>query len=290
MSPIVKQQTEKKKLPAKYWLLIFGTICVLLMALTFLFDFRLTATNVVVGYTLVPFQKGLSEVGLYFASKSDMIESMKKLSAENDELRAKVDALVIENASLQQDKYELSSLRELYQLDNTYADYKKTGARVISGSGNNWFNTFGIDKGTKDGIKMNMNVMAGSGLVGRITDVGPNWAKVSCIIDDTSNVSCMVLSSSDTLMVSGDLEAMDLGYIRFSQLEDPNNRVVVGDKVVTSNISDKYVPGILVGYISYIETDSNNITKSGYITPVVDFKHLSEVLVILEEKEIIPEN
>ena len=58
-------------------------------------------------------------------------------------------------------------------------------------------------------------------------------------------------------------------------------------KVVTSNISDQYLPGILIGYISSINTDSNNLTKSGYLTPVVDFEHLDEVLVIMELKQQI---
>ena len=57
----------------------------------------------------------------------------------------------------------------------------------------NWFSTFTIDKGSKDGIAADMNVMAGSGLVGIVTEVGPTWAKVRSIIDDSSNVSAMVL-------------------------------------------------------------------------------------------------
>jgi rod shape-determining protein MreC len=62
-----------------------------------------------------------------------------------------------------------------------------------------------------------------------------------------------------------------------------------GDKVVTSNISDKYLPGILIGYIETINRDSNNLTKSGYIIPAVDFEHLSEVLVITDKKQKIGE-
>ena len=56
---------------------------------------------------------------------------------------------------------------------------------------------------------------------------------------------------------------------------------------MTSNISDKYLPGILIGYISSINKDANNLTKSGYITPAVDFEHLEEVLVILEQKQTV---
>ena len=78
---------------------------------------------------------------------------------------------------------------------------------------------------------------------------------------------------------------MSQGMIAFSKLVDNNNKAAVGDKVVTSNISNHYLPGILIGYISNIETDSNNLTKSGYLSPSVDFEHLEEVLVILETKE-----
>ena len=142
-----------------------------------------------------------------------------------------------------------------------------------------------INKGSNDGLMIDMNVMAGSGLVGRIVDVGPNWAKVMSIIDDNSNTSGMVLSTSDNLMVRGDLELYADGLISFEKLTDSADRVVEGDKIVTSNISDKYLPGILIGYISSINVDSNNLTKSGLITPAVDFEHLEEVLVITQMKQ-----
>ena len=57
--------------------------------------------------------------------------------------------------------------------------------------------------------------------------------------------------------------------------------------MVTSYISEKFLPGILIGYIDELNNDANNLTKSGYITPVVDFRHLQEVLVILETKEYV---
>ena len=127
--------------------------------------------------------------------------------------------------------------------------------------------------------------MAGSGLVGIVTEVGPTWATVRSIIDDSSNVSGMVLSTSDRCIVNGDLTLMNDGKIRFEQMENNENEVAVGDQIVTSYISDKYLQGILIGYISEVNVDSNNLTRSGYITPVVDFKNLQEVLVITTTKE-----
>ena len=66
--------------------------------------------------------------------------------------------------------------------------------------------------------------------------------------------------------------------------------VAEGDKIVTSDISEKFLPNILVGYIKSINRDSNNLTKSGQITPAVDFEHLSVVLVITDRKQVVDES
>ena len=284
MSPIIRKKGEKFTLPSKYLLLIITFICICMMVVTFTDMFHDSLGNVV-GYVTVPFQNGITEVGTWLSDKSDELSQIRILLQENKELRQKVDELTIENTMLQQDKYELNQLRELYKLDEEYSGYEKVGARIIAWDGGNWFHSFTIDKGKDDGLAVDMNVMAGSGLVGRIVAVGKNWAKVTSIINDNSNVSGMVLSTSDNLIVCGDLELMSQGLIRFEQLVDSKNQVVEGDKIVTSNISDKYLPGILIGYISSMEMDSNNLTKSGYATPAVDFQHLEEVLVILETKQ-----
>jgi rod shape-determining protein MreC len=286
MSPIVRRKGDKFTLPSKYWLLLITLLCIGMMVITFTTDIFTGSIGTAAGYLTVPFQNGITQVGTWLSDKSDELAQIRDLLAENQELKKQVDELTIENTMLQQDKYELNNLRELYKLDDEYSQYQKIGARIISWDGGNWFHSFTINKGTQDGLEVDMNVMAGSGLVGRVVAVGKNWAKVTSIINDNSNVSGMVLSTSDNLIVSGDLELMSQGLIRFEQLVDSDNQVVEGDKIVTSNISDKYLPGILIGYISSMEMDSNNLTKSGYATPAVDFQHLEEVLVILETKQM----
>ena len=285
MSPIVKRKGEKFTLPSKYLLLIITILCICVMVITFTTDIFNGTLGTIVGYVTIPFQNGITEVGTWMSDKSDELSQIRMLLEENQELKRQVDELTIENTMLQQDKYELNHLRELYQLDDEYSEYDKVGARIIAWDGGNWFHSFTINKGEEDGLEVDMNVMAGSGLVGRIVSVGKNWAKVTSIINDNSNVSGMVLSTSDNLIVSGDLELMSQGLIRFEQLVDSDNQVAEGDKIVTSKISDKYLPGILIGYISTMEMDSNNLTKSGYATPAVDFQHLEEVLIILQKKQ-----
>lgn len=286
----MKRKRTKFTLQSKYLLLILTGLCIVLMAVTFTTDLFTGMVARISGYVTIPFQSGISQVGSYLSERSKDLAQIRDLQRQNQELREQIDLLTIENNTLMQEKYELNNLRSLYQLDQEYEEYEKIGARVIGMDGGNWFNTFIINKGTEDGIALDMNVMSGSGLVGIVTEVGANWSKVTSIIDDTSNVSSMVLATGDRLIVSGDLELMSENTIRFGKLIDSEGKVKEGDKIVTSNISDKYLPGLLIGYITSMGADSNNLTHSGTITPAVDFEHMDEVLVILDLKQQIDEN
>lgn len=273
-------------LASKYWLLILSVICILLMVLSFLSDGKAnTPLQVIANYTVVPMQKGINHVGTWLNDMGDNFETLKTVKKENEKLQEQVDSLTIEKNNLQQEQAELERLRELYKLDLNYSDYEKIGAHVIANNGSNWFSTFTIDKGSEDGVKVDQNVMAGSGLVGIVTKTGPHWAEVRSVIDDASNVSAMMLSTSDTCIVRGDLTLMQDGVIRFEQLAKTENPIEVGEQVVTSYTSSKYLQGILIGYVSEIHDDANNLTRSGYITPAVDFTHLQEVLVVTKTKD-----
>ncbi len=285
MSPVIKRKREKFHLPSKYILFILTVLSIGMMILSFTTNILAVPLNYVSSFLVAPFEKGLTSVGTYALEKTQQLEDLSSVLTENEKLKSQIHELTIENTQLQQERYELTKLRELYELDAEYDDYTKTGARIISRDASNWYSSFVIDKGSNDGIQVNCNVIAGSGLVGRVTEVGPDHAKVTSIISDGVNTSGMVLASGDNLIVTGNLTTMSDGKIEYSQLMDSKNRVVVGDKIVTSNISDQYLPGLLIGYISSIDTDSNNLTKSGFLTPVVDFEHMDEVLVILELKQ-----
>lgn len=282
--PRVRLDRRHIVIPSKYLLVGMSVFCILLMIVTYTTDVVSAPLSLISGYTIVPFQEGLTSVGTYLTGRADDLKQLRIVMEQNDALEKRVAELEIENSNLIQDKYELNELRQLYELDQKYSGYEKVGARVISKDPGNWFASFTIDKGEKDGILKDMNVMSGSGLVGIVTQVGPNWASVRSIIDDKSNVSAQVLSTQDNLIVTGDLAKIEQGQIVFSQLVDDDNEVVEGDQLVTSDISDKYLPGINIGYISSVGTDSNNLTKSGTVTPAVDFEHLDVVLVIKQLK------
>ena len=286
MSPILKPKGDPPGIPPKFAVFLISVACLGLMVLTFHSDFSSAGFRSVFGYFLSPFENGIATAGSLLSERSKELAQIRDLLEENRRLRAEVNELTIQNTTLQQEKYELASLRSLYALDAEYDEYEKTGARIIAKDAGNWYHTFLINKGTNDGIEIDMNVMAGSGLVGRVDAVGPDWARVLSLISDNSNVSATVLSTQSNLIVSGSLENYAGGVVSFGQLFDPDGKVTPGDKVVTSQISEKYLPGILVGYVDSVSEDANNLTRSGTLTPAVDFSQLEEVLVLLQKKEL----
>ena len=234
---------------------------------------------------IVPFQNGVNKVGNLLGSWASGFRNVQALAAENEELKARVGDLTEENARLSQSMSELDRLEKLYALDKEYPEYTKVAAQVISKDPGNWYSRFVINKGTKDNIAVDMNVIANGGLIGIVTEVGENWASVESIIDDESNISAMVASTSDTCIVSGNLSRMSSGKIDFSELRDDGNVVTEGTKIVTSSISTKFLTGLLIGYVSEVGDDSNRLTRSGTIIPAADFKNIREVLVIRELKQ-----
>ena len=269
---------------SKYILAGLSFFCNVLIAVTSINSSILTPLRTGVGYVLIPFQSGVNAIGTSLYNHIRDFSTMQEAQAENEELKGRVAELTEENNRLQAEQYELERLRELYALDQDYMQYEKVAARVIAKDSGNWFQIFRINKGANDGIKENMNVIAGGGLVGIVTDVGANYATVRSIIDDASRVSCMSMRSGDNCIVSGDLTLFQEGLLGLDHVKKEAD-IQEGDKIVTSNISDVFLPGILVGYATELTTDSNNVTKSGQIVPVAEFDNLQEVLVITQLKD-----
>ena len=90
--------------------------------------------------------------------------------------------------------------------------------------------------------------------------------------------------TKDLCIVEGDITLMDSGIVKLSRIKT-NAQMQSGDKVVTSNISSKYLPGLLVGYVKDITTDDSGLSKSGNLIPAADFDHLTDVIVITTTKE-----
>ncbi len=269
---------------SRYLLIVLTIVCLSLITLTVNQFVSIDGIRNAAGTLIVPLQTGINRVGDWLNSRTDGYISAVRLARENEELRQKVDYLEEQNTILSENADELARLRDLYKLDQDYSAYDKVAASVIAKDPGNWYNTFTINKGTNDGIAVDMNVITTGGLVGLVTKVGTNWAQVRTIIDDNSNVSAMLMTTNANCIISGDLSLINEGKLSLSELR---SEIVAspGEKVVTSNISSKYLPGILIGYIDTISDDTNHLTKTGYLIPAVDFEDIRNVFVILKVKE-----
>lgn len=274
---------------SKYILIGLSVFCVFLIGITSFKDGFLNPLRSGIGYFLIPLQSGVNRAGTSLYNGISGINSMKTAMDEKQKLQNQVDALIEENSRLQSEQFELQRLRELYELDQEYMQYEKIGARVIAKDSGDWFQVFRINKGSEDGVRVDANVIAGGGLVGIVTDVGANYATVRSIIDDVSRVSAMAQQSGDTCIVSGNLTLFGEGRLQITNaLKDSDLKE--GDRIVTSNISSKFLPGILIGYATDITTDETRLTKSGYLIPAAQFDSLQEVLVITQLKDELSES
>lgn len=280
------RKKKQSKFPAKYVLLIMTILCAVIIGCS-LKTSGSGPVSAAAGAVLAPMQKGVNQLGSGLTNLREHLQTKKSLEKENEELRTQLADAQQNLNQVQLNQEELDNLKSLYDMDQNYADYDKIAANVIGKDAGNWFSVFLIDRGSNDGITVGMNVLADGGLAGIVIQVGPNYAKVRSIIDDNSNVSARNLSTSDLCVVSGSLKTMnESSLIDFDDLRDKEDQAKVGDQIVTSNISDMFLEGIPIGYITDIKTDSNNLTKSGHIATIVDFEHLDDVFVILQTKDI----
>ena len=124
---------------SKYILILVVLLCSALIVASFFTDKLVAPVRNVVSTLVMPIQDGMNYIGLWVSDGYEKIQEATKLLEENQSLKSKVDELTEENNKLKQDTYELKRLRDLYKLDESYANYAKVGARIIGTSSDNWY-------------------------------------------------------------------------------------------------------------------------------------------------------
>ncbi len=275
---------NKKDISPKYILIVLSVICIALVILSAFFPNVLKPVREVTGIVITPLQQGVSNVGHFVEEKLSVFGDIKELKEENEELKTTVDDLSNELSRREAELVELQTLRDMYYLDELYPDYDKTVARVFSVNSSGWFNDFYIDKGLNDGIYEGCNVLCDDGLLGIVIESYSDYARVRAIIDDRASVTGEIGSSGYICNIEGSLQTMSEGYLIASNI-DKNALVSEGDRVVTSSVSDRYLYGITIGYVTSVEQDSNNLTQTAHITPTVNFTDIKDVMIILDRKQ-----
>jgi len=279
---------KRKDVNPKYLLLTLTIISVFLLIISYFAADKVAFLKNFTINVVTPIQECINDIGLWTDSKVKNLAEIEELTEKNEALEQELAQLKAEVTVYQNQLTELSELRELYDLDETYPEFDKTGAHVFAKDTSSWFSVFYIDKGTNDGLFVGANVMCDDGLAGLIVECNDDYSKVRAIIDDNSNISAKIMPSNALCTVEGSNSQFENGYLVVSNI-DKDASVNIGDKVVTSNISDRFHSGIVIGYIIELENDPNNLTMTAYITPAVDFSNITDVLVITDKKMSIEE-
>lgn len=280
---------RQKDISPKYLFLVLTLICVVLLLMSFFVSDKVAVIKGITGRIVTPLQRGINEIGLWTDSKLENMQKIKELTAENESLREQLDESRRDVTMYQNRLAELSELQELFSLDELYPKYSTTGAHVFAKDSSSWFSVFYIDKGTNDGIYEGANILSGEGLAGIVIESYGDYSKVRAIIDDNSKVSAKIMPSNALCTVEGNVNAYQDGYITVTDIDKDAN-ISIGDKVVTSNISDRYHGGLNIGYVAQVTNDPNNLTKTALITPCVDYNNIDYVLIITDTKNNIDTN
>lgn len=244
----------------------------------------ITKVEKVIGSILSPVSKVSLSVGNkvtnFFASITNVFTSQK----ENEELRAKITQLESENRDLTNIIGKTEYLKNELKIMES-SPHKLLLAQITGKEPGNWYDRFDIDKGLKDGVNKGDTIVQGieieqnvfqEGIIGRVADVGPNWAKVISVIDELNSVSFKIIRTQDGGMLSGNRDSSLNGY-----LFDHRADVIVGDKLYTSGLGETYIKDIYIGEVIEVISDEEELIKKLVIKPAIDFKKIYKVYVII---------
>lgn len=210
------------------------------------------------------------------------IANLMNTYSENERLKAKLDDLAQTKVRNQTLSRENKQLKKQLKLTATLADYDTVTAAVESRSPSNWLNVLVINKGSVSGVKKNMPVMSGSGLIGRITEVNKTNSKVELISTDNdaaNRFAAQVDVGSKT--INGVITGYDTasGRLIMGQLTTDAN-VKKGTRVYTSGLGGRTPKGLFIGTVSTVKKDDYGLANTVYLKPAGSLNDVSVVTVI----------
>ena len=228
---------------------------------------------------LTPVRGGVSAITHQIQRYYNYVFNYEALEAENAYLRRQISDIEEEMRTADALERENNRLRQLLNLSEEHVDYKFDSAYIVSWDSSGWKSTFTINKGTRSELAEGMIAITELGqVVGIITDVGSNWAKVTTVLDTSMEISSSVASSGYTGVVQGSLNSANRGQLRMSYL--PSDAVLRNNDQVVTTGSTVYPKDLVIGYIVDAGYDETGVSKFAALEPAADFDALEQVFLI----------
>ena len=268
---------------------VVAIILIVLIGVTSTERMSLTKFEKIMGNVLTPIGKVSNSIGYNLSKFFNNIKDIGVLREENEELKIRIAQLKEENRNYLNVIGRADYLKnEAALLRNT--TYNLIPAQIVGKEPGNWFDNFTIDKGVKDGIKKGDTVIQGieveqnvvtEGIVGRVIDVGDDWAKIVTAVDELNRISFKISRTQDSGVVSGSIDSKRSidGEIS-GYLFDNKADVIKGDKLFTSGLGGTFISGIYIGEIEEVIDDDEDLMKRIQVKPAINFKKIYKVFVI----------
>jgi rod shape-determining protein MreC len=240
-------------------------------------------TQTVANFVQSPVTSLTSGVTGYFQS----ISNLRSAQSENDTLKQRVQELEVEVQKKEELTKENERLKTLLEL-KTESKYKILPAQIIGRDPSLWFDSAIINRGSLDGVKLNMPIVNNGGLIGRVIAVSPITAQINLVTKDKSGLGGVIgeLSTSNAIGVvsgTGKKELLEMGYIPGTV------EVQVGEMVYTSGQDGIYPAGLKLGEVAEVRPGSATVTQQIFIKPSAKLYSMEEVAVVLYEPPQKPE-
>ena len=275
-----------KKYKGRMIVAFVAIILIVIIAITSSGRESITRSENILGSIITPFQSILSKISNGVSDGFHSVKNITKFKSENEKLNKEV--IQLRNTVKKQELVisRKDYLRKEYELVNS-TQYNLVKAEIIGKDPGNWFEKFLINKGTKDGIKKGDVIVQGAevekdviveGLIGRVIDIGDNWAKVMSIIDGGSSASFTVSRTQEGGIGKGNLEGTMIG-----QLFDMDSSVSKGDKIITSGLGGAFPKDLYIGEVSKVTKKSESLLMDVEITSDIDFNKLKSVFILKKD-------
>jgi rod shape-determining protein MreC len=259
---------------------------VLFVVSTLLLVFRsadvVRSTAAVGTQVLVPVQRALAETGITTNRWFQAVGDLDKIRAENVSLRVANDRLTLENARLAEAAIAAQQGAKLDAAQRALP-YKTIAAPVIARDPSGVLKTIVIGGGTDQGVKVDQIVMSEQGVIGRITEVGSNYAKVLLVTDSASTVSALVQSSRASGIVRGQYgDTLVMEWILQSDPVKSGDVIVTAGLALGNDLRSLYPKGLVIGTVVDVTKAEVSAYQRAVVAPAVDLRKLENVLVIID--------
>ncbi len=222
--------------------------------------------------------RGISGISDYFTEFDRMKEENEALRKELAEANGRLEAADI---ALEENEW----LRGYFGIADEEVELKLLEASVVGYESGNSQTVYTLDRGSASGVRRNLAVVTSDGVVGCVTEVGLNWCRITCIIEDAMAVGAYLPRTGDHGIVKGDYSRRASGTCLMTGIPE-NSDISVGDLVRTNGIGSVYPKGISIGRVESVSLDPATRTVNAVIRPSADLSGLKKVMIVLSSEVV----